>query len=102
MLSHDTSASAIPISNIPASSAGAGRSPSCNHELKAAITDLDKYEQDHDDPGATCFAGGNSRCNHHKFQTVKIFCETVVPARMSLKSEDEIKQRVCVLPGPAD
>jgi hypothetical protein len=62
----------------------------------------DKYKQDHGDPGATCIQGGNSRCNHYKFQTVKIFRETVVPARMSLKSEDEIKQRVCVLPGPAD
>jgi len=61
-----------------------------------------KDKQNHDDPGATCIAGGKSRCNHHKFQTVKIFRETVVPARMSLKSEDEIKQWVCVLPGPAD
>ena len=44
MLSQETSASATPMSSIPESSAGAGRSPSCNQELIAAITATQSYE----------------------------------------------------------
>jgi hypothetical protein len=59
--------------------------------------ELDKHEQNHDDPGAARF----TRCNHRKFKTVKIVFETAVPACMSLKTEDEMKQRRGVLPEPA-